>query len=68
MDRNEMIVKLTEGRLRTRFGEFVEMLFYDGKKEAIALVMGDVTNKADVLCRIHSSCLHGQVFNSIDCD
>lgn len=63
-----MIVRLTEGNLKTRFGEFLEILYYDGQKESIALVMGDVADAEDVLCRVHSSCIRGHVFNSIECD
>ncbi|GAB3957868.1 hypothetical protein GCM10028805_51400 [Spirosoma harenae] len=63
-----MIVKLAEGDLKTKFGEFHEILFYDGQKESIALVMGDVSDEENVLCRVHSSCLFGHVFNSIECD
>lgn len=34
----------------------------------IALVMGDLTNRNDVLCRVHSECLTGDVFGSLRCD
>ncbi|MBP6826249.1 MAG: GTP cyclohydrolase [Saprospiraceae bacterium] len=63
-----MVVKIAEGNLKTRFGEFHEILFYDGQKESIALVMGVVAGEEDVLCRVHSSCIFGHVFNSIECD
>jgi GTP cyclohydrolase II len=63
-----MIVRLTEGQLKTRFGIFREVLYYDGQKESIALVMGDVSGAEDVLCRVHSSCIRGHVFSSIECD
>lgn len=63
-----MIVRLTEGALRTRYGEFREVLYYDGQKETIALVMGDVAGAEDVLCRVHSSCLRGHAFASVECD
>ncbi len=63
-----MIVKLAEGNLRTKFGEFHEILFYDGQKESITLVMGDVVDEEEVLCRVHSSCIFGHYFNSIECD
>ena len=43
-----MIVQLAAGNLKTRFGEYRELLFYDGQKESIALVMGDVSG-ADTL-------------------
>lgn len=63
-----MIVKMAEGDLKTRFGEYHEILFYDGQRESIALIMGNVTDGEDVLCRVHSSCLFGHAFNSIECD
>ena len=47
-----MIVKLAEGNIKTKFGEFKEMLFYDGQKENHALVMGTVENEEDILCKI----------------
>ena len=63
-----MIVKLAEGKIRTKFGEFKETLFYDGQKESHALVMGTIEGKEDVLCRVHSLCIFGHHFNSIECD
>jgi GTP cyclohydrolase II len=62
-----MIIKLAEANLRTKFGEYKEVLFYDGQKESIALLMGDVQGE-EILCRVHSSCLFGHYFNSIECD
>lgn len=63
-----MIFRLTERNLKTKFGDFHEILYYDGQSESIALVMGDVENAEDVLCRVHSSCITAHVFNSIECD
>lgn len=63
-----MIVKLATGNLKTKFGIFQEALFYDGQKEAIALYMGDLQDAEAVLCRVHSSCIFGHYFNSIECD
>jgi len=63
-----MIIKLAEGNLKTRFGEYREILFYDGQKESIALIMGDPEGAEDLFCRVHSSCIFGHVFNSIECD
>ena len=63
-----MIVRLAEGNLRTRFGTFQQVLYYDGQKESIALVMGEVRGTENVLCRVHSQCLNGHVFNSLECD
>lgn len=63
-----MIIKIAEGNLRTRFGEWKEILFYDGQKEAIAFLMGEVAGGEEILCRLHSSCIFGHYFNSIECD
>ena len=63
-----MNIRLAERELKTKFGDFREILYYDGQTESIAIVMGDVENEADVLCRIHSSCISAHVFNSIECD
>lgn len=62
------IVKLAQVDLNTRYGTWQEYLFYDGQKEVIALVMGEVKNKEEVLCRMHSSCIHGHYFNSLECN
>lgn len=63
-----MTLRIAEGDLTTKFGKYREILFYDGQKESIALVMGDVKDQEEVLCRVHSSCLFAHAFNSIECD
>jgi GTP cyclohydrolase II len=63
-----MIVRLSQGMLKTKFGDYLEVLYYDGQKESIAIVMGEVENCEEILCRIHSSCLSAHIFNSIECD
>ncbi|MEO7674515.1 MAG: GTP cyclohydrolase [Pyrinomonadaceae bacterium] len=63
-----MNMRLAERQLKTRFGNYNEILFYDGKSESVALVMGDVEDEEHVLCRVHSSCLSAHVFNSIECE
>lgn len=63
-----MIFRLTERDLQTKYGTFREILYYDGQKESIALVMGNVENEADIICRVHSACLSGHVFNSVECE
>ena len=62
-----MNIRLAERDLATKFGVFHEILYYDGQHESIALVMGDVSGKDDVLCRVHSNCIGAHVFNSIEC-
>lgn len=63
-----MIVRLADRPLITKFGTFKEVLYYDGLKESLAIVMGDVENSESVLCRVHSACISAHVFNSIECD
>lgn len=63
-----MVIRLAERKLKTKFGEFREVLYYDGRRESVALVMGGVADKENVLCRIHSDCMSGHIFNSIECD
>jgi GTP cyclohydrolase II len=63
-----MIIRLAEAPLHTKFGTFLEMLYYDGQHESIAIVMGEVRQRDNVLCRLHSHCVSAHLFNSIDCD
>ncbi len=63
-----MISRLAERELKTKFGTFNETLYYDGQSESIALIMGDVAGGENVFCRIHSACIGGHVFNSVECE
>jgi GTP cyclohydrolase II len=63
-----MIIRIAEGQLHTKFGTFLEVLYYDGQQETIAIVMGNVQQGEGILCRLHSHCLAAHVFNSIECD
>jgi 3,4-dihydroxy 2-butanone 4-phosphate synthase/GTP cyclohydrolase II len=62
--------RVVEARIPTRHGEFQAFGYeslVDGR-EHVALVRGDVTESADVLVRVHSECLTGDVFGSLRCD
>jgi GTP cyclohydrolase II len=63
-----MIHRLAERELETKFGRFDEVLYYDGQRESIALVAGDVAAGENVLVRMHSACIGGHVFNSVECE
>ena len=57
-------------QLTTRYGDFVSHGYrsmIDGQHH-VALVMGDVDGAADVLVRVHSECVTGDVFHSLRCD
>ena len=62
-----MMKRLASRELKTKFGTFTEILYYDGQRESIAIVMGDLNGGTDVLCRVHSHCIGAHVFNSIEC-
>lgn len=62
-----MIIKLAESTIKTTYGEWNETLFYDGKAETIAFYFGEIQNQESVICRVHSSCIHGHYFNSLEC-
>jgi 3,4-dihydroxy 2-butanone 4-phosphate synthase/GTP cyclohydrolase II len=57
-------------RLPTSYGEFTATLFRETLtgKQHVALVKGDVDGADDVLVRVHSECLTGDVFHSLKCD
>jgi 3,4-dihydroxy 2-butanone 4-phosphate synthase / GTP cyclohydrolase II len=57
-------------RLPTEFGEFTVVAFREklNGKTHIALVKGDVDGADNVLVRVHSECLTGDVFHSLRCD
>ena len=61
---------LASPRLPTRYGEFKVFAYRSdiNNEEHIALVMGEIGEQDDVLVRVHSSCLTGDVFHSNRCD
>ena len=68
---NERVVeKVAEATLPTKYGDFRVMAFESSidKLCHLALVKGDVENKPNVLVRVHSECLTGDVLGSLRCD
>jgi 3,4-dihydroxy 2-butanone 4-phosphate synthase/GTP cyclohydrolase II len=69
--KTEKLVKhLFTVNLPTRFGPFQLYLYEDmlQKEHHIALVKGEVAGRKDVLVRVHSSCVTGDIFHSERCD
>ena len=69
--RHEKLVERTTAvRLPTAYGEFTAVAFREKLtgKNHLALVKGDVDGAVDVLVRVHSECLTGDVFHSLRCD
>jgi 3,4-dihydroxy 2-butanone 4-phosphate synthase/GTP cyclohydrolase II len=68
--REKLVKRISEARIPTKYGEFTAYVFeslLDGT-EHMAFVRGEVAGKSDVLVRVHSECLTGDVFGSIRCD
>jgi 3,4-dihydroxy 2-butanone 4-phosphate synthase / GTP cyclohydrolase II len=68
--REKLVRRVSEARIPTRHGDFNALVFeslIDGT-EHMAFVRGDVAGKDDVLVRVHSECLTGDVFGSLRCD
>ncbi len=64
----KIIERVVEATLPTKFyGVFKAVGYKTPLGEIVALVKGDVTS-GDVLVRIHSECLTGDVFHSLRCD
>jgi 3,4-dihydroxy 2-butanone 4-phosphate synthase / GTP cyclohydrolase II len=57
-------------RLPTEYGEFAATAFREKLtgKHHLALVLGELDGGGDVLVRVHSECLTGDVFHSLRCD
>jgi 3,4-dihydroxy 2-butanone 4-phosphate synthase / GTP cyclohydrolase II len=69
--RHEKLVERgAEVRLPTEYGDFHAVAFREKLtgKTHVALVKGDVDGAENVLVRVHSECLTGDVFHSLRCD
>lgn len=66
----KLIEKVVVVDLPTRWGEFKLHLYRSETDDHhhMALVKGDLKNKKDVIVRVHSQCLTGDIFGSSRCD
>ena len=66
----KLVERMTTVRLPTAYGEFTAVAFREvlTGKNHVALVKGEVEGQEDVLVRVHSECLTGDVFHSLRCD
>jgi 3,4-dihydroxy 2-butanone 4-phosphate synthase / GTP cyclohydrolase II len=66
----KLVERMTSVRLPTAYGEFTAVAFRETLtgKHHVALVKGDVEGRENVLVRVHSECLTGDVFHSLRCD
>jgi 3,4-dihydroxy 2-butanone 4-phosphate synthase/GTP cyclohydrolase II len=69
--RHERLVRrIADSVLPTPYGEFRVIAFENqvDQREHLALVKGEIAGRRNVLVRMHSECLTGDVFNSLRCD
>ncbi len=67
----KLVTRTAAARVPTQWGEFRCVSFdsrVDGGDSHLAFVMGEVAGRADVLVRVHSECITGDVFASVRCD
>ena len=67
---DKLIERVVSTTMPTAFGEFVAVGYRSlvDDKHHVAMVKGDVAGRDDVLVRVHSECLTGDVFHSLRCD
>jgi 3,4-dihydroxy 2-butanone 4-phosphate synthase/GTP cyclohydrolase II len=67
---DKLVERVVATSLPTTFGDFVAVGYRSlvDDKHHVALVKGDVEGREDVLVRVHSECLTGDVFHSLRCD
>ncbi|HVD87585.1 MAG TPA: bifunctional 3,4-dihydroxy-2-butanone-4-phosphate synthase/GTP cyclohydrolase II [Jatrophihabitantaceae bacterium] len=66
----KLVERVATARVPLRYGEFTAVGYassYDNR-EHVAFVFGEIGDGADVLVRVHSECLTGDVFGSLRCD
>jgi len=70
MQHETLVRRVASAQLPTDFGDFRVLAFESGldKETHVALVKGDIGDGTDVMVRVHSRCLTGDVFHSMRCD
>jgi 3,4-dihydroxy 2-butanone 4-phosphate synthase/GTP cyclohydrolase II len=66
----KLVERVVSVQLPTEVGDFTAVAYTETLtgKQHVALVKGDVDGAANVLVRVHSECLTGDVFHSLRCD
>ncbi|HEV2062855.1 MAG TPA: bifunctional 3,4-dihydroxy-2-butanone-4-phosphate synthase/GTP cyclohydrolase II [Solirubrobacteraceae bacterium] len=67
---DKLVERVVATKLPTEYGEFTAVGYRSlvDDKHHVALVKGEVEGRQDVLVRVHSECLTGDVFHSLRCD
>jgi 3,4-dihydroxy 2-butanone 4-phosphate synthase / GTP cyclohydrolase II len=66
----KLVRRVSEARIPTQYGDFTAHVFESllDNTEHLAFVRGQVAGQPNVLVRVHSECLTGDVFGSLKCD
>ena len=67
---DELVERVVSTTMPTAFGDFTVVGYRSlvDDKHHVAMVKGEVDGKSDVIVRVHSECLTGDVFHSLRCD
>lgn len=70
IDHEPTVERYAESQLPTRFGMLHVVVYRElgSDKEHLAVIAGDVDGAEDLLARVHSECLTGEVLHSLKCD
>jgi 3,4-dihydroxy 2-butanone 4-phosphate synthase/GTP cyclohydrolase II len=70
LQKERLVRRIAEAKLPTAYGEFTVIGYQSviDEREHLALVKGSVAGEGEVLVRMHSECLTGDVFGSQRCD
>ena len=65
-----LIDRVTSVKMPTKYGDFTACGYVNrlNGEHHVALIKGEVGDGTDILCRVHSECLTGDVFGSLRCD
>jgi len=68
--KDKLINEEASAELPTHFGDFKIKVYTTevDDREHVAIIKGDVAGKEDVLVRVHSQCITGDIFGSLRCD
>ena len=67
---DKLVDRVANTKMPTKYGDFKAYAYVNklNGEHHVALVMGDIKDGRDVLCRVHSECLTGDAFGSSRCD
>lgn len=68
--KEKLVTCVSTTRMPTKYGNFIAHCYVNrlNGEHHVALVMGEIGDGENILCRVHSECLTGDVFGSLRCD